>query len=41
MSYRTMINEVLWPELENMDVDGVYFQQNGATYHTSGETIVL
>ena len=39
LRYRTMINEFLWPELKDMDVDDVYFQQDGATYHTSGETI--
>ena len=38
LRYRTMINEFLWPELKDMDVDDVYFQQKGATYHTSGET---
>ena len=26
-------------ELEDMDVDDVYFQQDGATCNTSGETI--
>ena len=36
-----MINGFLWPELEDMDVDDVYFQQDGATCHTSGETIGL
>ena len=36
-----MINEFLWPELENMDVDDVNFQQDNATCHTSGETIGL
>ena len=39
--YRTIINEFLWPKLEDMDADYVYFQQDGATYHTSGETIGL
>ena len=34
-----MINAVLWPKLEDMDVDDVYFKQDGATCHTSGETI--
>ena len=38
LRYRTIINEFLWPELEDMDVDDVYFQQDGATCHTSGET---
>ena len=41
LSYRTMINAFSWPELEDMDVDNVYSQQNGATCHTSGETIGL
>ena len=41
LRYQTMINEFLWPELEDMDVDDVYLQQDGAMCHTSGETIVL
>ena len=41
LRYRTMINEFLWPELEDMDMDDVYLQQDGATCHTSGETIGL
>ena len=36
-----MINKFLWPELEDMDVDDVYSQQDGATYHTSSGTIGL
>ena len=36
-----MINEFLWPELKDMDVDDVYLQQDGATCHTSGDTIGL
>ena len=36
-----MINEFLWPELEDMDVDDVYMQQDGTTCDTSGETIGL
>ena len=39
LRYRTLITEFLWPELEDMDVDDVYVQQDGATCHTSGETI--
>ena len=35
-----MINEFIWPKLENMDVDDVYLQ-DGATCHTCGETIGL
>ena len=41
LRYRIMINAFLWPELEDMDVDDVYFQQNGAMCHASGETISL
>ena len=36
-----MINEFSRPQLEDMDVDDVYLQQDGATCHTSGETIGL
>ena len=36
-----MINEFLWPESEDMDVDDFYFQQDGATFHTSGEIFSL
>ena len=39
LRYRTMINEFLWPELKDMDVDDVYYQQDSATCYTSGETI--
>ena len=38
---QTTLHRTLSPELEDMDVDDVYFQQDGATYHTSGETIGL
>ena len=41
LRYRTMINEFLWPEMEDMDVDDVYFQHDGTTCHTTGETIGL
>ena len=41
LRYRTMINEFLWPELEDMDVDDVYFKQDGVTRHTSDETVGL
>ena len=41
LPYRITINEFLWPELEDMNVDDVYFQQDGATCLTSGETIRL
>ena len=41
LRYQTMIDEFFCPELEDMDVGDVYLQQDGATYHTSGETIGL
>ena len=41
LRYRTMINKFLWPELEDMDVDDVYFQQDCATCYTSGKIIGL
>ena len=41
LRYRTMFNEFVWPELEDMDVDDVYLQQDGAMCHTSSETIGL
>ena len=41
MSYRTMIGGFLWPELEDMDVDDAYFQQDGTTCHTRSESISL
>ena len=41
LRYRTMINEFLWPVLEEIDVDNVYSQQDGARCHTSSETIGL
>ena len=34
-------NEFSWPGMEDMDVDDVYFRQNGATCHTSCETFGL
>ena len=41
LRYRTMINEFLWRELGDMHVDHVYFQQDGTTCRTDGETIGL
>ena len=35
------LHRILWPELEDMDVDDVYFQQDGTTWYTSGEIIGL
>src|SRR6476661_390930 len=36
-----MISNFLWPELEDMGVDDMWFQQDGATCHTANETMVL
>ena len=41
MRYRTMIEEFLRPQLEDMDVNDAYFQIDGATCHASSETIGL
>ena len=41
LRYRTMLTDFFWPELDAMDVDDVYFQQDGATCHTAGETMAL
>lgn len=39
--YRKMIREFLWPHLDNIDIDQLWFQQDGATCHAARETIVL
>ena len=39
--YREMITNFLWHELEGMDVDDMWFQQDGATCHTANETMAL
>ncbi len=39
--YRTMITDFLWPELDDMDVDNMWFQQDGATFHTTIATMAL
>lgn len=36
-----MITNFLWPELEDMNVDDMWFQQDGATCHTANETMAL
>ena len=41
LRYSTMINEFWWPELKDMDVDDVYFQQYSVTWYTSGKNIGL
>lgn len=39
--YRDMIRNFLWPALNEMDTANMWFQQDGATCHTSRETITL
>ena len=36
-----MLSEFLWPELDNIDLDDIWFQQDGATPHFANETITL
>ncbi|EFN77040.1 hypothetical protein EAI_10270, partial [Harpegnathos saltator] len=37
--YRTMITNIFWPKLNDMDVDNMWFQQDGATCHTADATM--
>lgn len=39
--YRNMISNFLWPILDYIDTEEMWFQQDGATCHTSGTTIAL
>ncbi|GFW35012.1 transposable element Tc3 transposase [Trichonephila clavipes] len=39
--YRAMITNFFMPELNNHDVQELWFQQDGATYHTARATIYL
>lgn len=39
--YRTMIRDFFWPQIEDMEIDDMWFQQDGATCHTAGLTIEL
>lgn len=39
--YRNMLTNYFWHELDGMDQEETWFQQNGATAHTSGETMAL
>jgi len=39
--YRNMKTEFLWPQLDGMDMEGIWFQQDGATSHTACETMEL
>lgn len=40
-SYREMITNFLWHELDGIDLENVWFQQDGATCHTANDTMVL
>ena len=37
--YRSMISNFLWPKMDDMDTDNMWFQQDGATCHTSHATM--
>lgn len=39
--YRTMINDFFFENMENIDPDEMWFQQDGATCHTANATIDL
>ena len=39
--YRSMITDYFWDELDGFDLSDMWFQQDGATCHTSHETINL
>ena len=39
--YSSMIIEYFWPQSDDMDLEDMWFQQNGATSHTANVTINL
>jgi len=39
--YHNMITEFLWAQLDGMDMEGMWFQQDGATCHTACKTMEL
>ena len=39
--YRAMLEDYLWPELDELDINDMWFQQDGATSHTARVTIDL
>ena len=39
--YHAMLNEFLYPKIEEDDMDDIRFQQDGATCHTANVTIEL
>ena len=36
-----MLSDFLWPQLSHTDVSGLYFQQDGATCHTTQENVTF
>ena len=40
-SYRLMITEYFWPQLDDMDLEDMWFQQDGATSYAANVTINL
>lgn len=41
VDYSNMITEFLWPQLDGMDLEDMWYQQDGATSHTARETTEL
>lgn len=39
--YRSMLTEFFWPEINNIEYQNMWFQQDGATSHTARDTIDL
>ena len=39
--YRAMLEDYLWPELDELDINDMRFQQDGTTSHTACVTIDL
>ena len=39
--YRSMLEDYLWPESDELDINEMWFQQDGATRHTARVTIDL
>jgi len=39
--YRAMLTDCLWPKLDDMDVSDMWFQQDGATCHTTKATMTF
>ena len=39
--YRAMLQDYLWPKLDELNINDMWFQQDGATSHTACVTIDL